>query len=106
MKDNRLIIFEPQAEYVYVPEADWFQFRAKINKMTQFEPDCNPTDLVCKFNLPCDAVTVSGDLDLKIRIFDSSKSSDITIDGQDLLIDGKHFYDSNTNGACYVGIQK
>ena len=84
---------------------DFQHFKYKITHMKDLNPECK--DNICSFKKSCDSFTGS-DLDLKIRIYDPSKSMELDIDGQDLLIPGSQITGNpaDDDNLCYIGIYK
>lgn len=99
----RQVSLEPQLPYLYLPNADFQQFREKLTKIIG-TPICSYGDNVCKFQSPCPGNPFASKMGMKIRIYDTIRAMDYTIDGADLLIPAKNLGDSADH--CYVGVFK
>ena len=97
----RQISLEPQLPYLYMPDADFDEFRLKLNKIIG-TPVCAYGDNLCKFQSPCPGNQWASKIGIKIRIYDAEAATDYHVDGRDLLVPSKNFGDDADH--CYVAV--
>lgn len=74
----RLISFDTQLPYMYLPDADFENLAEALGKFDQTNIICSYTMNYCKFATSCDKVTES-QWDLTFTVFDSLLSKDFKV---------------------------
>ena len=97
---SRLVNFDPQLPYIYIPQPDFRNFMSIVSSMFPDQVICKDTH--CYFVNRCAHVTEQWQ-DFTIQIYDSINTSpEFKIPEQDMLVSGETFADEVD--TCYIGI--